>query len=616
MRFANPLSLLWMAPIAAIIVVMYMLRLRRRDVVVSSVLLWRNVIRDVQANAPFQKLRRNLLLILQLLTVLLLGLALSGPTWSARVLGGRSIVVLLDASASMQAVDVKPDRMELARREARRIIGEMQPGDQMLIVAAGARAEAVTPFTSDRSELNRAVSSVRALDTGTNMRDALNLASSLVAAREASRVDVVTDGGFPPLAGINLGKSAMRFHMVGRSGQNAGIVAVDCRRNPAGDRKLEMLVSVRNYTRAVRRSTVTISDSGNVIDAHEVSLPAGAEVADVFELPEPAAVSRLEVRLDPDDDLAADNRAYAVVAPFKPLKVLLVTEGNPYLEAALKVDPSVDLSRVKLAGFPGPAGYDAVVFDGAAPERLSDGNYLYAGCVGDRCPAAPTGTEASGSVIDADRGHPALRYVHFGRNRWSGFYKAAPKPWAREIASSEFGAAVVAGDEGRTRALWTAFRLDAAHGAFPTSVAYPIFLSNAVRWLSRSGETDGLQVRTGSPMALDPPAGATKLTVTKPDGSKRDLTVGQSTAFDETETAGFYGVSGGGGAGTTFAANLADAAESDIAPKPAPDLGQGPEGSQGRRITIAREAWPWLTAALVVLLAAEWWVFHRRAHIG
>src|SRR4051794_13398457 len=99
MHFANPLNLLWLLPIPALIVVMYILKLRRKDVIVSSTFLWQQVIRDVQANAPFQKLRRNLLLLLQLIIAGLIIFALARPFWRSIAFGGRNIVLLVDTSA-------------------------------------------------------------------------------------------------------------------------------------------------------------------------------------------------------------------------------------------------------------------------------------------------------------------------------------------------------------------------------------------------------------------------------------------------------------------------------------------------------------------------------------
>src|SRR5438309_9747778 len=100
MHFLNLWYLLWTLPIGGLIVVMYILKLRRKDVIVSSTFLWRQVIRDVQANAPFQKLRKNLLLLLQLMAAGLIVFALARPFLPFLANGGRNVVVIVDTSAS------------------------------------------------------------------------------------------------------------------------------------------------------------------------------------------------------------------------------------------------------------------------------------------------------------------------------------------------------------------------------------------------------------------------------------------------------------------------------------------------------------------------------------
>src|SRR5262245_4646080 len=157
MNFLSWLNLIWLLPMAGLIVLMYILKLRRRDVIVSSTFLWRQVIRDVQANAPFQKLRKNLLLFLQLLAVLLLVLALMRPFWRSKGIGGRSVVIVVDTSASMTATDVGKNRLEEAKRESLKIANDMRAEDQMMVLSAAAKPEAVTGFSADKSELARAI---------------------------------------------------------------------------------------------------------------------------------------------------------------------------------------------------------------------------------------------------------------------------------------------------------------------------------------------------------------------------------------------------------------------------------------------------------------------------
>src|SRR3954462_3338341 len=100
-NFLSPLTGIIAAAIAVpALLVLYFLKLRRREMPVSSTLLWKKAIQDLQVNAPFQKLRRNLLLLLQMLLLLLLVLALSRPVANYSPGAGQSTVIIIDRSAS------------------------------------------------------------------------------------------------------------------------------------------------------------------------------------------------------------------------------------------------------------------------------------------------------------------------------------------------------------------------------------------------------------------------------------------------------------------------------------------------------------------------------------
>src|SRR5690606_13223715 len=112
--------------------ILYFLKLRRRDLEVSTTLLWKKSIQDLQANAPFQKLRRNILLLLQLLALAAILTALGQPQVRASTATGKRHILLIDRSASMSALDGDPDlppgapgqrtRLDEAKRRAIEIV--------------------------------------------------------------------------------------------------------------------------------------------------------------------------------------------------------------------------------------------------------------------------------------------------------------------------------------------------------------------------------------------------------------------------------------------------------------------------------------------------------------
>src|SRR5438874_8727399 len=130
MSFLTPIALAFAASIP-VVIVFYLLKRKRVVKLVSSTLLWQKFLAETQANAPFQKLRHNWLLILQLLLLALVIFALSRPYFSGHSTSSALRVIILDASASMQSTDETPSRFEKARAESLKWVDSLQDEDQM-----------------------------------------------------------------------------------------------------------------------------------------------------------------------------------------------------------------------------------------------------------------------------------------------------------------------------------------------------------------------------------------------------------------------------------------------------------------------------------------------------
>src|ERR1044071_7844148 len=195
MSFLAPLALLAAAVIGPIIVAMYLLKLRREERTVASTFLWRRMTRDVEANAPWQRLRRNLLLLLQLLLLLLLALALARPFFRTTGIAGRHLIAILDRSASMGATDVSPTRLEAAKRQAITLIDQLPDGGRATIIAAGGQMEVPAAATTDRRQLRPAIDAIgEQIGGGSDLAPALTLAAALSSREPESEVAIISDG--------------------------------------------------------------------------------------------------------------------------------------------------------------------------------------------------------------------------------------------------------------------------------------------------------------------------------------------------------------------------------------------------------------------------------------
>src|SRR5688572_18044733 len=154
------------------LLILYFLKLRRREMAVSSTILWKKAIQDLQVNAPFQRLRRNLLLFLQLLLLALLILALAKPVVNVTPTPGATTVILIDRSASMSAknADGKTNRLDEAKRRARELVDAMPRDATAMVIAFDDRPEMMQPWTSDANLLRKAIDNVRPTDRKTKLK--------------------------------------------------------------------------------------------------------------------------------------------------------------------------------------------------------------------------------------------------------------------------------------------------------------------------------------------------------------------------------------------------------------------------------------------------------------
>jgi hypothetical protein len=176
-----------------LLIILYFLKLRRQDVEVSSTFLWKKAIQDLQANAPFQKLRRNLLLFLQLIILGGLCFALAQPQVKGQAFVGNRHVILIDRSASMQALDEvdgkgqKISRFEAARQQAVALVESLGEGglltgkdtaDEAMVISFDSAAEVRQQFTTDKRALKAAIEALTPTEGPTLAEEAFRLAQA------------------------------------------------------------------------------------------------------------------------------------------------------------------------------------------------------------------------------------------------------------------------------------------------------------------------------------------------------------------------------------------------------------------------------------------------------
>lgn len=615
--------------LAVPILLLYMLRLRRREQIISSAMHWRELTRDRSANIPWQRLRRNLLLLLQLIILAALVLALARPFLRApgQVDGG--LIVLLDASASMTSADGEGgrSRFEDAKSEVERLIDGLSGSDRMTLISVGRVPTVLAALTNDRQLLRDALESASPENTAADWPAAFALAAGSTQGLNNPHVVVVSDGNLP--AALPALPGDVSFTPVGRSGENLTIAAQAAR--PSGD-GIDILVGVTNSGDNESNVLLSLYTNDVLFDSRRLTIAPGARANETWQLPLDAGL--IKARLSPVDGsadyLAVDDQAWSVTDGGGERRVMLVTEGNLFLERFFALLPGYSVTRSSESDSiePATAGdtpFDLYVFDGVPiPDPLPPGNILIFNpqpsdeSAENSTPAIQVSAVFTNTQTVRLAADPLLENVD-----WQGVNvaeaRAVAAPGLEPIIEAEGGPLLLAGEvDGRRVGIFT---FDLHRSDLPLQIAFPVVMANITGWLNPGRVLtidDNLQ--PGSTVTLIPNPRAEMITVIKPNGDVWEDTVqaaGEPVVFSETGEPGLYTVAYTDATGEShtagrFAINFNNAEESRIQPQPSIRLGQSDVRPDTRETEGRREIWPWLLLAGLAVMLVEWWVAYRR----
>lgn len=649
----------WVGGVAAavavpLLVLMYFLKLRRRQRQVSSTLLWRRAVRDLQVNAPFQRLRKNLLLLLQLLALLLILAALAGPMLALRAGGGRRYVILIDRSASMNATDEDGSRLTAAKRKAIKFVRTLTEAgmfsvtgksDQAMVIAFAGRPKVLCNFTSDKRQLLSAIESITPTDGGSKLREAVQVAQAFAqppgeetnnrSAAERAKLLLFSDGRIADVDAVTVRSGELDFYRVGRSSRNAGIAAMQAKRSFERPQEVNVFASLVNWSDSESACDVQLTVDSTIRSVRPVRIPAASPASGAAPA-RPGGVSVsfvltqsgggvIEVRKLPGDDLRADDAAWAILEPPRNIRLLLVTRGNMVLSRAFSACPLARVDQVNLsqfeqmdpARFVGEGRYDVIVLDCVRPAKLPRGAYLVFGPppAESAATAAPRGRPQI--IVDWQAKHPVLQHVNLENFYATRTYKLSAGREAKVLA--EFTDAPAMAAVRKKGSLFLLVGFDVMDTNWPFDAGFVMFCYNAAGFLAREGAPGRRSsLRVGEAIVVQTGAPGREGRVTGPavKGAKIVSDASGMLRFAGTDRAGVYTLTAAGQPPAKFAVSLTDPGESNIAPLERIVLtGQEVRGRSGDPVRANRELWPLLAIAALALVLLEWFVYGSRVRL-
>ncbi len=566
--FAHPWGL-GLFGLALPVILLHMLRPKRTPLTIGSVLLWREVEKALDSRHPFERLRRNLPLFLELLALAALAFALATPRLRGGRGSGRDCVLVFDASASMKTRD-GPDgitRFEAARREGRAVVRGLRAGERGLVIVATPRgARTAQAWTEDTGALEDAIAALEPSDGGAELGDALVPAAAAARAVDRSVVIVFSDGGDRPLPAIDF-QDRLRYRGIGASDENLGIVSAErsqglSTRDPS-DPSLRtgsgsVLVSVVNSGAHARKAWVELlSADRKTLAVRSADVPARSRIALVLEaeLAPPFIIARVSPADGAPDLLASDDEVPLVVPAGDAPAVLVESSSKPLLRA-------LEAARARVTSGPLDASVRLEIVSGG--DKLDPVPCLVLDAKSDVGPVK-LGEELTAPKIAAwDRDERLLRYVSLEDVELKRARKLVLGPGARPL---------IATDEGPIAAVFTdhdvlrvVLGFDLAETSWPLRLSFPIFVRNLVEAaLEEDVLAPRATVRAGSVVSLR--SSGAEVVVTTPRGREVRLPVDDGRAlFAETDENGVYQVRAVDRTGA-FAVATLDEHETRIAPR-------------------------------------------------
>jgi hypothetical protein len=651
------------AIVPPLIFLLYFLKLRRVPLEVPSTYLWSKTVEDLHVNSLWQRLRKNLLLWLQLLAVGLLAASCFNPGCDGTKLTGERFIFVVDRSASMSATDTVDEitRLEEAKNQICALIDQMDPSDTAMVISFSDDAQVEQSYTYTKSVLKRKVRNIRQTQRASDLKEALLAASGLAnpgrTSDQESEIDVqvaeargatmliFSDGAFSEIDEFRMGNLSAEYHSVGSPVEppnNIGITAFSVSDQLDSDGEVQVFARLQNSGLEDQQVGVSLYVDGALADAQKIQVQGINSATLNFDLTaDTAGITSsipIELRIDEEDCYLQDNVATTVLNPPRRINVLVLTDDRMFLELAMTTDRLQKFANVEfeLREFVDSQDYidnsalgtyDLIVYDQCQPKTMPPCSTIFFGSL----PSSDWETIKeleTAPIIDVNQTHPIMFDVQMSRvNILQANALKGPQGSLKLLQSTE-GTLMAICPRGSYEDLVIGFPLSkidddgdsTVNTDWPRLLSFPIFVQNAMLTLGGASQFGrSKDYRPGALVQLKPRFPYPEIAITDPNGKTKSLEASTDNQFlyPGTDQCGVYSVSGADedDVDHLFTVNLLDRQESNLEVRD--NIGLGLEQIEAKLETqVARkDLWVWLVFACLVVITIEWLVYNKRVFI-
>lgn len=584
--FPSWVSIVLLSLVLGLIVLAYLLKPKRRQIAISSLTLWGRVLR--QQGALVSRWRWLLSLLLACTIGAGIALALSRPEIPSLGASTQRVLLILDNSPTMATRTRDGEsRWQHAVADARRLLARLGAGSEVMLVDTMGSAS-VHGFVS-AGEAWQGLERLQVVTAGAPRLP------EIPRNERGLRIHLFSDGVALPMT-----PERLRLHSVFEPAFNLAITAFETRPHQGDATRIEGLLQVFNPMDVATDATVKVQGP-NYAMTKSLKVPAGESLDLLLDLSAgQGGIYRAEL-VAANDALDADNLAFAVVTPHSVRSVLLVTRGDSILEDSLRALPGIRLKTTRPAVYQSDPRVDAYVFDDFTPTQMPAAGALLFG-------AGNNGEESDLSITRWNTSHPVAFGVSWQdvRIAHARLLPADGGQWlVRGAAHGHDERALISISDGAPRWIRVAFAMQASN--FRLQPGFPVFLGQAVNWLTRSAD----------PLVQ----GVGKVSVPMEDAAVTDHS-GHALPVAATEAGtdfiaprpGVYTATAKGRE-VKVVANIMDTDYAQVNRSQWPSRAQSGNLARSQTFFARTELWTALLLLVAVLLLLEWFSWTRKVTV-
>ncbi|MCR5608623.1 MAG: VWA domain-containing protein [Lachnospiraceae bacterium] len=523
-----PFLLLLLIPF---IIILYILKQKSVDFKVASLYLWKEAFKNNTATKPFQKFKNNLLMYLQIITIIALVLAVATPLLKDVQAVKSQMIVVIDTSASMQRMyDKDNTRLEKAKETAINYIEELNGKSEITVVEMDKAANMVISEERELSKIKKAIKDLSQTNYPGKPGVANNLLETLRSQNEETLITIFSDTA-PQIEGKNIMFVDMKSDYLG----NAYVANVNHTETENG---YNVLVEVVNEAKDKLSTDINLYGSKGLLKVESVTLEPNKGAYVMFENVENAD-KYFYAEINEKDSLNIDNIRYDIISNNKTLKTMLVTKQNVFIEKALTTCGNLEVYKTDDVNAIDDE-YDLFVFDGIVPDKLPEqGSILFFNCTMD---GIMDGTyNEKGGIV----GVVASEYTKYVENYSFGvnsYYNYNLPKWAMPIMVKGNETIGFAGDyDGRSIA---AIGFDLHSSQLPLELEFPILMTQLLERLSAAELVLDSNIEASEPVSINGKLNGDKIFV-KDYLNNKNLKKFDSgrVYYSDTDNMGIYEVS-------------------------------------------------------------------------